>query len=359
MSGGYFKTGTVFPGDFGYEKVSTGLTINHRNNDERFSAQLSVNYGVDINNQFNSSGFVGSALLLPPNAPALYNDDGRLNWENSTWTNPLAVTLNTSNASTQQLISSMGLSYEIIKGLILKTNAGYTMLDNDELVKNPVEAYNPTIWNFAQARTSHSFTNRNSWIIEPQLAYRSQFKVFKLDALLGTTFQESQSKNLRMNGVGYINGALTGNLASAGAVYVSDNREILYKYNAVFGRLGFNFSDRYLLNLTGRRDGSSRFGPNNRFANFGAIGAAWIFTEEDLIKNNVSWLSFGKIRGSYGLTGSDQIQDYGYFDTYSPTPAPGGLYPTQLVNPDYSWETNKKLESAMELGLFYLNLFLQ
>ncbi|MDT0644515.1 SusC/RagA family TonB-linked outer membrane protein [Zunongwangia sp. F363] len=358
LSGGYFKTGTVFPGDFGYKKWTTGLALNHRNKDDRFNAQLSVNYGIDVNKQFNSSSFISDALALSPNAPALYNDDGSLNWENSTWTNPLAVTLNTSTANVQQLISSLGISYEIIKDLKFKTNAGYTMLDNDELVKNPVEAYDPRLWDRAQARSSHSLTNRNSWIIEPQLQYNSQIKELKLDALIGSTFQERRSKNLRMSGVGYSNEQLVGNLASAGAVYVSDNREIIYKYNAVFARLGLNFKDRYLLNLTGRRDGSSRFGPDKRFANFGAIGAAWIFSEEGFIREN-SWLSFGKIRGSYGITGSDQIQDYGYLDTFSPTPAPGGLYPTQLVNSDYSWETNKKLEAATELGFFENRVRLQ
>src|SRR5690606_21782590 len=89
---------------------------------------------------------------------------------------------------------------------------------------------------------------------------------------------------------------------------------------------------------------------NKRFANFGAIGTAWIFSEEQFIKDGFPILSFGKLRGSYGLTGNDQIPDYGYYDTYQPTMAPGGLYPTQLTNPDYSWEVNRKLEASLELG---------
>ncbi|WP_339813086.1 TonB-dependent receptor domain-containing protein, partial [Zunongwangia profunda] len=98
------------------------------------------------------------------------------------------------------------------------------------------------------------------------------------------------------------------------------------------------------------RDGSSRFGPSNRFANFGAIGMAWIFTEEPVIKNSLPFLSFGKLRGSYGTTGNDQIGDYGYLDAYEATTGTGGLYPTGLANPNYSWEVNKKLEVGLELG---------
>ncbi|MBZ9650866.1 SusC/RagA family TonB-linked outer membrane protein [Psychroflexus montanilacus] len=349
MSNGYFKTGTVFPGDFGYQKWSSGLSLNHRSDDNKFKARVSVNYGVDVNNQFNSASFVSNALLLPPNAPALYNEDGSLNWEDSTWTNPLAETLNRSNAKTQQLVSNLGLSYEVVNGLLVKVNAGYTALNNEELVKNPIEALDPSFRDNAQARSSHSFTNRNSWIIEPQIDFQTTTGDLNIEALVGATFQEQRSKNLRASAVGYSNEQLVGNLAAAGSVFVSNNQEIQYRYNAIFARLGLNLKERYLLNFTGRRDGSSRFGPGKQFANFGAIGAAWIFTEENLFEN-LPWLSFGKLRGSYGITGNDQIQDYGYLATYSPTPAPGGLFPTQLVNPDYSWETNNKLEAAVELG---------
>src|SRR5690606_34738112 len=93
-------------------------------------------------------------------------------------------------------------------------------------------------------------------------------------------------------------------------------------------------------------------GPNNRFASFGAIGAAWIFSDEHFIENSLPFISFGKVRGSYGTTGNDQIGDYGYLDAYEATRGPGGLYPTGLANPDYSWEINKKTEVGIELGLF-------
>ena len=120
----------------------------------------------------------------------------------------------------------------------------------------------------------------------------------------------------------------------------------------MFSRIGINWQRKYYINLTGRRDGSSRFGPDNRFSNFGAIGTAWIFSDEPFIKKGFPFLSFGKFRGSYGTTGNDQIGDYGYLDAYEATIGPGGLYPTTLANPNYSWEENKKLEGAVELGFF-------
>ena len=78
--------------------------------------------------------------------------------------------------------------------------------------------------------------------------------------------------------------------------------------------------------------------------------------KEKFIHDGLPFLSFGKLRTSYGITGSDQIPNYGYLDTYSPTTYPyqgnSGLIPTRLVNPDYAWETNKKLEGGIELGFF-------
>src|SRR5690606_9973864 len=145
--------------------------------------------------------------------------------------------------------------------------------------------------------------------------------------------------------------SLVGNLGAAESLAINDDAQIKYKYTALFARIGYNWNQKYLINLTGRRDGSSRFGPDKRFANFGAFGVAWIFSEEPFIKKNMHFLSFGKLRSSYGITGSDQIGDYQFLDVYKPTNGPGGLYPTQLTNPEYSWEINKKLEAAIEFAI--------
>src|SRR5690606_34106981 len=116
-----------------------------------------------------------------------------------------------------------------------------------------------------------------------------------------------------------------------------------------------------ILNMTGRRDGSSRFGPDRRFGNFGSVGIGWIFSNMEPFEN-LSFLSFGKIRSSYGTTGNDQIADYGFLDTYSYGTDnylnEVGLRPTRLANPDYSWETNKKFEVALELGFLEDRIFL-
>ena len=344
------KQGYVFPGDFSYRKKTFNFNLNHRSINDKFRLNLTANYGIDNNDLFSNATFVSRAFTLPPNAPVLYNNDGSLNWENSTWDNPFAALENDSRTSVKNLVANLGLEYVIMSGLTLKTNLGYTDLNSEDNILIPIETYDPAIWNRVSNTSRHSLIGRKSWIAEPQLFYSNKIGNHRLDALVGATFQENINNSLQIIGTGYSDRQLMGNLASADKISINNNLNTHYKYNAVFARLGYNWKSTYFLNLTGRRDGSSRFGPGKQFANFGAVGAAWIFSNENYFQNKIPFLSFGKLRGSYGITGSDQIGDYRYLDTYQATPAPGGLYPTQLTNPNFSWETNKKLEAALELS---------
>ncbi|MDT0642178.1 SusC/RagA family TonB-linked outer membrane protein [Zunongwangia sp. F363] len=348
----YFKQGSVFPGDYSFEKKTLHLSLNHQSNNQKFRTNLSLNYGVNDNNLFSSTNFVSTALNLPPNAPEIYREDGSLNWENSTWSNPLASLQSEGNSRADNIVANIGLEYQVLKNFTLKTNLGYTYLDSEENILLPKEIYDPALWERVSNRSQHSFISRKSWIAEPQLVYNTSIKEHHIDALVGATFQQSDNSSLSINGTGYTNRHLIGNLEAADAVATTQDRDLMYKYSAIFARIGYNWNQTYFLNLTGRRDGSSRFGPDNRFANFGAVGAAWIFSNYQFTNNNFPFMSFGKIRGSYGITGNDQIGDYRYLDAYESTPGPGGLYPTQLTNPSFSWETNKKVEAALELGFF-------
>ncbi|MNX87386.1 TonB dependent receptor [compost metagenome] len=178
---------------------------------------------------------------------------------------------------------------------------------------------------------------------------------------MGGTFQQQKTNRLFLGGSGFSNNSLIHDLASASTKSISLSDETLYKYQAFFARINYNWNERYILNITGRRDGSSRFGPGKQFAVFGAVGAAWIFSNEALLKSNTV-LSFGKLRTSYGTTGNDQIGDYQFLDTYtsSGNTYQGliGLQPVRLFNPEFGWETNRKFEAALETGFLQDRLFL-
>ncbi|WP_255462678.1 SusC/RagA family TonB-linked outer membrane protein [Galbibacter sp. BG1] len=353
LGGSYHTQGSIYPGDYDYNKVTAGLNLNHTSDNKKLGIDLSVNYGVDTNNLVGAVNLSSSIFGIPPNAPPIFNDDGSLHWEEwsmARLSNPLQGYFNTSTTTINNLVSNLGISYEVLSGLSIKTNMGYTYYNSDELMKLPRRSYNPAWWTFLDHRSLHLKSERKSWIIEPQLVYNKQIGKGRIEAILGGTFQERAANSIGMEAIGYIDESLIGNLSAAERLDNGTSRDTEYRYSAVFARLGYNWDRKYYINLTGRRDGSSRFASGNRFANFGAIGTAWIFSEEPFIKRHLPFLSFGKFRGSYGTTGNDQIPDYGYLDAYEATRGPGGLYPTQLYNPDYSWEVNKKLEAAVELG---------
>ena len=360
VSGNYHKETAVYAGDFAYKKGGGQFSLNHRSEDNRFRLNFSAVYNIQDNSQ-PAQELTYSAQTLAPNAPTLYNSDGSLNWENQTWENPLAALNSVFKFRTKDLVANTALSYEIAKDLTLKSSFGYTDLNTVETRTSPSTVYNP-IYNVSSSRSSIylNSTNRSSWIIEPQINWEKEIAGGKFSILAGGTFQSQSNRTLYQFGSGFSSNDLIYNLAAAKTVTVLANDEIQYRYQAFFGRLNYNWQQRYIINLTARRDGSSRFGPGNQFANFGAIGTAWLFSNESFLKNR-RWISFGKIRASYGTTGSDQIGDYQFLNTYTTTGVQYsgivGLQPSRLFNPDFGWEVNKKLEFALELGLLGDRIF--
>ncbi|MFV8326860.1 SusC/RagA family TonB-linked outer membrane protein [Flavobacterium sp. ZS1P14] len=363
LSGNYRKETTVFPGDAHYDKFAVHNSLTHRSADERFQLNFSADYSTD-KNSLPASDLMYQATILAPNAPALYDAQGNLNWENGTWNNPLSYLKGTYLANTNNLIANTVLLYKVLPTLELKTNLGYTESHVQENRTAPSTMYNPAYG--LGSEVSMLFLNnatRRSWIIEPQINWKKTLGGGEINMLAGTTFQKQTAQQLSQYGSGFSSNSLLHNLAAAAYLTITSDQLTVYKYQAFFGRLNYNWKSKYIINLTGRRDGSSRFGPGNRFANFGAVGAAWVFSKEEFINNNNnSFLSFGKLRASYGTSGNDQIGDYQFLDTYEITGnnynGVIGIQPARLFNPAFGWETNKKMEGAVELGFLKDRIFL-
>ena len=363
FNGNYGTETTVFPANFGYKKGNARINLNHSSENKKFGINFSAGYTVQDNNQ-PSTDLTTISRRLAPNAPALYDAAGNLNWENSTWENPLSYLNGKSLSNTSDFVANAVLSYQLPFQLELKSSFGYTDLKHKESSTFPSTIYDPAYG--LGSEFSSLFTNtttRQSWIIEPQLNWHTDFGKGKISILVGSTFNQLNGQQLVLAGEGFTSNSLIYDLASASTVTIMSSGDTEYKYQAFFGRANFSWSDQYFLNVTGRRDGSSRFGPGNKFATFGAVGAAWLFSKASFIKDsNGSFLSFGKLRASYGTTGNDQIGDYQYLDTYSsngnPYQGTVGIETTRLFNPDFGWESNKKFEIATELGFFKDRIFL-
>jgi len=363
LGGSYHRETTVYPKQYAYSKASVHSSILHSSPDKKFNLQFSSIYTIQQNNLPATISLTSLILKLAPNAPELYNQDGSLNWESSTWENPLALMESKYRSNSYDLVSNLQLSYEIVTGLSIKNSMGYTSTRFMDLQTKPSTMYDP-VWNATSEYSSIYKNNvyRESWIIEPQVTYTCDFGLFRLRTLAGSTFQQLTSTQLVNYGSGFSSNSLIENLAAANSQNILTDGRTEYKYHALFGRFNLTYSDRYIINITGRRDGSSRFGPGKQFANFGAVGFAWLFTEELFIRNSLPFMNFGKLRASYGTTGSDQIGDYQYQDTYSISGNNYGgisvMVPSRLFNPVFGWETNKKLELGLETGYFNDRLFL-
>lgn len=362
VSGAYQKETTVFPGDANYKRGSLRSQVDHSSDNGKFGVNLSINYSSE-RNRLPGVDFTSKAYSLEPNAPALFDGEGNINWENNTWDNPIAALEETYVAKSNTLIANSVISYSILQDLELRSSFGFTNYRLDSYRTMPSSARNPRLGLTPQSY-SNLITNdsqRQSWILEPQLHWKKGLGPIALDMLVGTTFQKESTDQTVIRGEGFPSNGLIRNLAAARTLEVISDRDVEYRYNAIFGRVNLKLLERYILNLTGRRDGSSRFGPGKQFGNFGAVGLAWIFSKENIFGEN-SPLSYGKLRTSYGTTGSDNVGDYRYLDAYSVN---GNDYngvivlePTGIFNPQFGWEENRKLETALELGFFHDRLLL-
>ncbi|MDN3548831.1 SusC/RagA family TonB-linked outer membrane protein [Mucilaginibacter aquaedulcis] len=341
------------------QRATVAFNLTSHSPSKRFVVSLSANYGYTDVNQSSS----GRYLTLPPNAPGPYNSQGVLNfsaYSSGSFQFPFAGLLKPYNSKQNSLTADLSLTYNIAKGLIFRTSLGYNSIQNTQYSAQPIASEDPYQTSSPIANANFGNTKINNVIIEPQLDYTYNIGQGTLKFLAGATYQNNSTNGQLITANGYTSDIFIRSLAlaPAGLLAATDN-SAQYKYTGVFARINYNWKDRYILNINGRRDGSSRFGPGNQFGNFGSVGAAWIASGEKWLRNALpEAISFIKLRGSYGITGSDNVGDYKFLSQYgnlSPilTPYNGitPLTPQLEPNVDFHWQVNKKFESALDISL--------
>lgn len=352
LSGHYRKESLVFPGSSGSNRGGLHVSMSGNSTDKRFQANFSGSFLAD-KTHLPGSDFT-SMITLPPNAPPAYLEDGTLNYD---WLNPYIGLIGPSfEADIKNVLANAGLQYRVLPGLILKTTMGYNWLTGRSVVLSPLAIVHPSLRYGLSGSSRHYDYEAISRIIEPQATYSLTKGYWHLNGLLGGTIQGYKETRETLNADGFEDDALLRNIHYADSVY-GKLESGAYKYVALFGRFGLNYNNRYLLNLSIRRDGSSRFGPRKQFAVFGAVGTAWIFSEEDFMKPLKPVITFGKLRASYGTTGNDQIGDYQYLGEYKKVDGTyqgvTGMQPARLFNADFAWELTRKSEVGLDLGFLY------
>nr|WP_084407180.1 TonB-dependent receptor [Pedobacter panaciterrae] len=197
------------------------------------------------------------------------------------------------------------------------------------------------------------------WQTENYLTWNKQINdKQKLTALLGVSFQRTGYERVRSETQSFIDDIFQWHYQQAGSVKSAnesqDDQSSLASY---YARLTYNIDDKYLFTATGRYDGSSRFGKNNKYAFFPSVGAAWRISQEDFLKDNKS-ISNLKIRGSYGTSGNQEIGQGRSLAQIQPNTtvlngaAQSTLLPSYIGNADLKWERSIQADGGLEMGLF-------
>ena len=358
ISTGYTRSDFNYPGNYADQRLSLHTATHHNSTDNRLSVDFGTDYSYDRNNSGQCCG--GSSMFNPPNTPDLLDKSGNLLWDykgvdlsNYQFYAYLKKPVNTGITN---LNTTLHIAYKIIPGLSVSANMGYSRNETVEHDEVPTAAQSPL---YAYSYADFDNTLFQTVNIEPQLDYINTIGKGVISALVGATYKRNSSYSSSLYGSGYANDNFLGSINGASTKSAYDESDI-YKYSAGFARLKYVYDRKYIISLTGRRDGSSNFGPGHQFGDFGSAGAGWIFSEEKAFKKAFTLISYAKISGSYGTSGSDGIGSYLYQSFWNP--ANSGAVPFQgiapnipknLYNPDYSWALKKSLNIAMDLGFFH------
>ena len=257
--------------------------------------------------------------------------------------------------NTQTTLGSMFTNITLAKGLEMRTVLGVNVVTQENN-----EAINSTLNTNGQGQSSTSNEKQTFWSLENYLTYNKTFSdIHSLTALLGLSWQEQDRFFINMDVRNFPSDYFQYNNMGAG----NDNKVLAsndYRYalNSYFGRVNYSLMGKYLLTVTGRADGSSKFGENNKFAFFPSAALAWKVSDEGFLRGN-NVISNLKVRTSYGLTGNSEIPAYSSLGLLSSNyrgvwsnASVGGTGLNRLENPDLRWEKTAQSDLGIELGLF-------
>lgn len=273
---------------------------------------------------------------------------------------------NFNQTKTNRYVGNIFAELKIIKDLTFRTSFGVDMTDSNYRSFRPVYSLSSNDNNTVSSVTQSS-TKAMGWIFENTLQYKFNLaSAHNFDVLLGTSakkntsdYMEGQGRNLIFDDFAH---AYLDNAKDPTSNVVKGNRRD-YAIQSYFGRLLYDYNNKYLFSATVRRDGSSEFGPNNKYAIFPSFSAGWNLDKEAFFKENKVLKSF-KLRASWGQNGNDQFaRRFAYMSVVNSTDKTYhfgtgdetllvGSSPDQLANRNLKWETSEQLDLGFDATLF-------
>jgi TonB-dependent starch-binding outer membrane protein SusC len=383
----YFSQQGIIGGDKSqFDRITARLNGQHQaNNWFTMGSNLAYSHimrrGIGSNQSFN--GIYSSALNLDPLTPLYETDTAKLNhapfstepvvtnangdvygisdYVGAEVVNPLGL-LEIQNGETRvdKFVGNVFGEITFIPGLKFRTSFGvdlaYVLWD----VYYPLYYLNGAQLNDNKTSVNKSIQRYFNWQWENTLSYTKKIKDHSFSVLVGTTANENNYEDL--SGWAY-----KVPLTDPDNVYLNMGTDTVWQANggasssalfSLFGRVTYDYKSRYAFTGILRRDGSSKFGPNNRYGLFPSVGVSWMLTEESFMPQ-LGPVSFIKFRASYGINGNQEIGDYQFVSTIDKSRGyifgdgrAIGASPSFIENEDIHWEESEQLDVALDVGAF-------
>jgi len=374
------------------EKLSTAVILGYFNQDgvlrnsnyKRYSVRANTDYkindyvkvGINVaptfttNNTpqsdgiwYNTGGIIQGAILTSPLAP-YKNTDGSIpinssgygtldapNWYNELYTQ-------TNNTKTNRILGNGYVEVDPFPGFYIKSsiNVDYGQaLYNQFIPSTSGNFFNPG--NLTDASRIHATVSNNlnySWLWENIAGYKKSFGKHNFDALIGYTSQYYRTETTTTNASNFPDNLVQ--TINAASTFTATQNVEEYTLLSTVGRLNYNYDNKYILSAAIRRDGSSRFGADNRYGNFPSVSAGWVASEEGFLKP-IKTISNLKFRASYGTIGNNNIGNYTQYATVVGTNYPfnnslaNGRSIAGLNNTQLGWETSREADFGFDLSV--------
>ena len=338
-----------------FKRYSGAFNIKHKATDKFTIGINTTGSYIKQNSPSQSSNFrnpVADAYWLRPSQNA-YNPDGTLNYSTTTFNqlyNPLAIAeYDRILLNNVKVLANLNGEYQFYKDLKFTTKFGVDFINiEEERYDNPFFGDSRTVG----GRMYNYDTRVANWVWSNLLNYRHDFlssKDLSLDFTVGYEAQKSKQYNITTRGEG-VPATTSIPLPVPSSPSVANGARTDYSFVSALSMMQWGYKNKYILSGSVRRDGSSRFGANNKYGTFWSVGGAWNLDQENFIKN-INFINALKLRASYGVNGNAEIGNYTWKGTYifnaNYNQQPGSA-PNQVENPDLTWEINKPLNIGID-----------
>ncbi|OOQ61413.1 SusC/RagA family TonB-linked outer membrane protein [Mucilaginibacter pedocola] len=331
------------------------------NNRLKLGFNIAPSYRLDHNNRLGTDGVGGLFERIFEASPlkSPYNEDGTYNRDTYSpgmvaYINPLAqFNLTQDDYKTTRILGNAYLNYEFVKGLSLKTNFAVDK-GNESRKYYQSGVVSSTVGNPTGTATSN---DNGSYTAEANLVYNKTFaNDHNIEILGGYSAQKYSGYNSTLTGLGFPDDNIP-YLTAATSLSAGNSTYSAYSLLSSIARVNYNYKGKYMLQGAVRRDGSSRFGADQKYGTFPSVSAGWVVSDESFMQN-IKGLDLFKIRASYGITGNNFFGNYEAQATlgkyyYGPD---AGQSINRLQNANLRWERNKQFDIGFDLSLLHNRL---